>query len=320
MTEENFENLTEKEREMLNQERNACSRSKNSYWGYFTDRHEQIYRFLMILFGVLMPIGAFATNLYFIPFPVCFYSPELYTALFIGFLGITITALWKGPYPKLLALFTVHATFLGVVYSSIFSLGFLPLLPISAIAIIIYGLGILGFSPFLSLWVFIVAYRRNLSMAMEFYNKNILIASCIFITIILPLLYCGVKTGLSYATRVEIYRAVNCKEEEKPDIYKSLLKKPGIKTSLVNIYAYNETPFDTLAGYLMPKQDNYSKYIYGDQAATLYYMLYGEKLQVAEKEAEKNIYMMCPWQHKKKYENQGRIFHDIFPEIVIYKH
>ncbi|MEQ8221710.1 MAG: VIT domain-containing protein [Candidatus Eremiobacterota bacterium] len=303
------EHLTEREREMLNGERNDYNRSQRNYWAYFIDRHDSIYRFLMILFGVLLPIGAFLTNLYFIPFPVCFYSPELYTALFIGFIGITITALWKGPCPKLLILFTVHATFLGVVYSSVFSLGFLPLIPISAIAIIFYGLGILGFSPFLSLWVFIVAFRRNFTMAKEFYNKTLLIVSCIIITIILPLLYCGVRTGMSYVTRREIYRAVNCKEEEKPAIYKSLLKQPGIKTALVNIYAYNETPFDTLAGYLMPKQDNYSKYIYGDQAATLYYLLYGEKIQIAEKETLKKI--------RIGYRNM-RSFHDYMDEDYYY--
>ncbi len=283
------ENLTEQEREMLDRERNNYNRSQRNYWAYFVDRHDSIYRFLMILFGVLLPVGAFVTNLYFIPFPVCFYSPELYTALFIGFIGITITALWKGPCPKLLLLFTVHATFLGVVYSSVFSLGFIPLIPISAIAIIFYGLGILGFSPFLSLWVFTVAFRRNFTMAKEFYNKTLLIVSCILITIILPVLYCGVRTGMSYVTRREIYRAVNCKEEERADIYKSLLKQRGIKTALVNIYAYNETPFDILAGYLIPKQENYSNYIYGDQAATLYYLLYGEKIQIAEKERLKKI-------------------------------
>ncbi|HPZ08952.1 MAG TPA: VIT domain-containing protein, partial [Candidatus Eremiobacteraeota bacterium] len=100
----------------------------------------------------------------------------------------------------------------------------------------------------------------------------------------------GVRTAYAYVIRKEVSYAFNCKEEEKSNIYKNLMKKPWLKSALVNYYAYNQTPYDTIAGYLQP-----NTYIISQEASTLYYLLYGERLEGAEKKALSKI--------KKGYRN-----------------
>ena len=274
---ENFENISTEEQRRQEEERKLIP-------GY-GEKTGIAARVIMILFGVILPIIAFLTNLYAIPFPVSFYSPELYLLLLTGFIGITVTALWNGPYPRAVALFTVHATFLGLVYSSIFSLVFIPLIPISCIAIIIYGMGILGFSPFLSLWAFIIAFRKSLNRGTVLYSKSTLIISCIIICIFLPLTYVGAKSTMIYINKKSIIHALECNIEEKPEALKSILKNPLLKTQLVNLYADNkDVPYENIADLLLNE-----KYISGEEISGLYYLLYGERLEVAERERLENI-------------------------------
>jgi len=296
----NYEELNSQEKRMLEEERREGSFNKNKISIFST--------VIMIIFGVLFPIIAFGTNLFLIPFPFSCYSPELYLLLFLGFCGITLTALNRRGWNKPLSLFAVLTTFLSLVYSSLFSLIFIPLIPISLMAIMFVGLGLLGFSPFLSLWASLIAVRRSFMIASDYYKKTTLIYSCIVFVIILPLFYIGARTAFSYSQKRLVYQAVHTEDEAKKiEMMKEIRNKPGIKTQLVKYYAYhNGTPYDTLADLILCIEKNCADFYFYDyfsvfdqfvskyavtsqEASEMYYLLYGEKIEKAEKETLKKI-------------------------------
>lgn len=299
--EKDYENITLEEKKLLEEERKTM---KNFNGG----KVSKFSRVIMILFGVLLPIIAFGTNLVFIPFPFSFYSPELYFLLVLGFIGISITAIQGGEWSKGIALFTVHATFLALVYSSLFSLMFIPLIPISVMALIIMGLGFLGFSPFFSLWASIIAFRRSFSIASGFYKKTTLLYSCILIIIVLPLIYTGIRTAASYSEKLLVYKALHPADEtERLKFFREIKNSPGAKKQLLKYYTMsNGTSYDSLADLILcleKARDNfyyYNSFMFFEnlfsqyavdsyEITNLYYLLYGEKIEVAEKEALKKI-------------------------------
>ncbi len=74
---------------------------------------------------------------------------------------------WVGGRNRALALLSLPLLLAGVVLSGLHAVVFVPLLPVSALAILFAGIGLLGFSPYLALWVYARSFGQAFRRCVE---------------------------------------------------------------------------------------------------------------------------------------------------------
>ncbi len=126
---------------------------------------------LIVIFGVILPLAAIVVELssrmcsdiFFDPLPTIGHV-ILYALIAVANLAVVIAAFSRRQYPPLL-LGLLNGVAIGV--SVFYTILFLPITPISAMAIIVFGLGFLGLSP---------ALAAICSIACRFYLRRMVLA------------------------------------------------------------------------------------------------------------------------------------------------